>query len=135
MRQSGRVPQACTSHWPGLKPRIPRRTIFWYFPRATHSGGQGKVKVCPSNVGVGVGVATCARATLQITRSNKAMGTTLLACNNPEHAMLASPCYTDSRAPRWARQPTAIEASIVRACENLSTGLCAHGVLRLQGLS
>src|SRR5437867_7110898 len=66
MRQPGRVPQACTSHSPGLEATIPRRTIFWYFPRATHSGGQGKVKVCPSSAGGGVGVATCARATLQI---------------------------------------------------------------------
>src|SRR5207247_2012522 len=31
---------------------MPRRTIFWYFPRATQSGGQGKVKVCPSGDGV-----------------------------------------------------------------------------------
>src|SRR5262245_53794360 len=48
MRQSGSVPHACTSHCPGLNPVIPLRTIFWYFPRATQSGGQGKVKVCPS---------------------------------------------------------------------------------------
>ena len=52
MRQSGRVPHACTSHWPGLKPVIPLRTIFWYFPLATQSGGHGKLKVWPSAGGV-----------------------------------------------------------------------------------
>ena len=48
MRQSGSVPHAWTSHWPGLKPVTPRRIIFWYFPRATQSGGQGNAKVWPS---------------------------------------------------------------------------------------
>src|ERR671918_1931786 len=95
MRQSGRVPQAWTSHWPGLKPVMPRRTIFWYFPRATHSGGQGKVKVCPSGDGVEDGVAAGARTTLRIKRSNKEMETTPVALHNLEHAMIAPPC------PRW----------------------------------
>src|SRR5262245_5980738 len=52
MRQSGSVPQAWTSHCPGLKPVTPFRIIFWYFPRETQSGGHGNVKVCPSADGV-----------------------------------------------------------------------------------
>jgi hypothetical protein len=70
---------------------IPRRSIFWYFPWATHSGGQRKVKVCPSGDGVEEGVAAGARATLKIKRSNKEMRTTPLALHKPEHAIIAPP--------------------------------------------
>src|SRR5215831_16434376 len=92
MRQTGRVPQACTSHWPGLKLVIPRRTIFWYFPRATQSGGQGKEKVCSSGSGVGVGGAAGARATHKNERNNRAMGSTLWSLLNLLHAILALLC-------------------------------------------
>jgi hypothetical protein len=75
-----------------LEATIPRRSIFWYFPRATHSGGQGKVKVWPSGDGVEAGVAADARVTLKSKRSNKRMRITPLALHNPGHAMLAPPC-------------------------------------------
>jgi len=48
---------------------MPRRIIFWYFPRATQSGGQGKVKVWPS--GDGVWAADGAATMEIIVRSNK----------------------------------------------------------------
>jgi hypothetical protein len=74
-----------------LEATIPRKAIFWYFPRATHSGGQGKVKVWPSGDGVELGVAAGVRVTLKIKRSNKNMRTTLLALHNSEQAMPAPP--------------------------------------------
>src|SRR6267143_1458024 len=48
---------------------MPFRIIFWYFPRATQSGGQGKVKVCPSGDNV---CAAAGAAATPIMRSSRA---------------------------------------------------------------
>src|SRR5262245_59108632 len=97
MRQSGSVPHACTSHCPGLKPVIPLRTIFWYFPRATQSGGQGKVKVCPS------GEIVCAPdgsgAALVIRRRNSEAGTSPRILPTLEVVMIA-PSRGGDHSPR-----------------------------------
>src|SRR5262245_10742824 len=116
MRQPGRPPQACTSHWPGLKPVTPRRTIFWYFPRATQSGGQGKEKVCPSGPVVGVGGAAGAHATLKLKRNNKAMGSTPWTLHTLYHAMLVPPCTRCQLSDHQCcchKPPTTMAAGII----------------------
>src|SRR5713101_6533520 len=104
MRQSGSVPQAWTSHWPGLKPVTPFRIIFWCFPRATQSGGQGNVKVCPSDDGVCAadGQAT----TAMVIRSKTPSGSTPRVIVAPPwsrscHAVLLDHRVIEGEAKPW----------------------------------